>query len=361
MKKKIAIIMIVVLFFYVQTAYGTHGVSVIIDEQVTGGYEVKWNEYGNMAFIGADFFKTHFDTIVETDGDITTVSKNGHTISFTEGNKYFVMNGIGSRTLGTASFIVDETPYLPLRFMCEALGAVVVWDEDTQSMEIMTEAITLPEEARAYLKNVEVYDQSAIRIKGEKIVYIDPYRIVGTPHDANIILITHPHQDHYDINSIMNVMKESTVLYVTEDGISKAEEAGFTNVKSVMQNAEYREGDIIIKTVPAYNTAPERPNHKKENNWVGYIVTIDSITYYLSGDTDYIPEMDNIVTDVAFFPMDGRFTMDKVEAAAAANSVAPKVAVVYHYNNFLTDNEVIDFISLLDEGIIGTAMNFKMF
>jgi len=361
MKRVFAVAAALVLLFSAQAAYGADNVSVTVDGQVIGAYEVKWNEAGDRTFIGADFFQTHLGALVETDGDVTTVSKNGHSISFKAGDNFFIMNGIGSRMLGTANFTADGISYLPLRFMCEALGAVVDWDTATRSAKITNSAITLTDEAKAYLKNVEVYDQAAVRIAGEKIIYIDPYRIIGTPHDADIILVTHTHQDHLDINSIKNVMKESTVLYITADGVSRAEENGLTKVKSVLPNEEYLEDGVIIKTVPAYNTSPTRQNHPKENNWAGYIITMDSITYYHAGDTDYIPEMDNIDADVAFFPIDGRFNMDRVEAAAAANAVAPKVAVAFHYNNFMSDNDALEFIPLLDEGIIGAIMNFKMY
>ncbi|MCL2122401.1 MAG: hypothetical protein FWH28_09155, partial [Clostridiales bacterium] len=60
-------------------------------------------------------------------------------------------------------------------------------------------------------------------------------------------------------------------------------------------------------------------------------------------------------------PIDGRFNMDEVEAARAANAIAPKVAVPYHFNNFSSEAKARDFNSLLDEKVTGIILTFKMY
>ena len=66
----------------------------------------------------------------------------------------------------------------------------------------------------------------------------------------------------------------------------------------------------------AYNI--NKNYHPKQNEWVGYLFEIDGIRFYHAGDTDMIPEMDAITTDVAFLPVSGTYVMDAEEAAAAA-------------------------------------------
>ena len=62
------------------------------------------------------------------------------------------------------------------------------------------------------LDMISVETHSSIRIALEKTVYIDPFRVSGAPHDADIILITHDHFDHLSPDDIRRVMKPETVL-----------------------------------------------------------------------------------------------------------------------------------------------------
>ena len=50
--------------------------------------------------------------------------------------------------------------------------------------------------------------------------------------------------------------------------------------------------------------------HPKANNWVGYVFDLGGHTYYHAGDTDDIPELRTLRTDVAFVPIGGTYTMD---------------------------------------------------
>ena len=59
---------------------------------------------------------------------------------------------------------------------------------------------------------VTVNCQSSIRIDGTKVIYFDPFGITEESHDADVILITHEHYDHFQPESIAKIRKESTVL-----------------------------------------------------------------------------------------------------------------------------------------------------
>ena len=337
-------------------------VPVIVDGSLLldSKYNPIWNDNHNRVLIKPEFFVDYFGSEVTAEGETVIISKNGRSISFTGSENRFVMDGIGGGNLESANLVSDGEFYIPLRFMCEALGAIVEWKAD--AAEVTIGNLSLPEEAAPYMKGVKVFDQSTIRLEGERIIYIDPYRIAGEPHDADIILVTHTHNDHFDIESIKKVMKGSTILLIAgEGGAEKAGENGVRNVTSVVPNNEYTVDGLVIKTVPAYNISPERQNHKPEHSFVGYIVRINDITYYAAGDTDYVEDMNAIDADVVFLPIDGRFNMGESEAARAANAIFPKVAVPYHYNNFSTEAKARDFVSLLDDGIIGVIMTFKMY
>ena len=72
--------------------------------------------------------------------------------------------------------------------------------------------------------------------------------------------------------------------------------------------------------------------HPKANNWVGYLLTIDGVKIYHFGDTERIPEMKNIVCDIALLPLGQKYTMNSVqEAADAALDARAKIAIPIHY------------------------------
>ncbi len=51
----------------------------------------------------------------------------------------------------------------------------------------------------------------SIELKG-KILYFDPFRIPKNSEKADIIFISHPHYDHYNVASINTIMKDNTVV-----------------------------------------------------------------------------------------------------------------------------------------------------
>ena len=104
--------------------------------------------------------------------------------------------------------------------------------------------------------------------------------------------------------------------------------------------------EIKFGTVPAYNT--NKTFHPKENDWIGYIITLDGIRYYIAGDTDITEENRKVKCDVAFVPVGGTYTMDFKEAAQLINEIQPKIAVPIHYGSVVGKvQDAVDFVGLL--------------
>ena len=102
----------------------------------------------------------------------------------------------------------------------------------------------------------------------------------------------------------------------------------------------------------AYNI--DKPFHPKENNWLGYIIEIDGIRYYIAGDTDITEENKKVKCDVAFVPVGGTYTMDFKEAAQLINIIKPKFAIPVHYGSVVgSKQDATDFIKLLYPTIKG--------
>jgi L-ascorbate metabolism protein UlaG (beta-lactamase superfamily) len=201
------------------------------------------------------------------------------------------------------------------------------------------------------LENVYVFCQSSIKIDREKKIYFDPYNMDKDFHDADIIFITHDHYDHYDINSIKKIVKEDT--YIVIPHTLKEEVSKYFDSKYIFEvdpGCEYLVNGLSFRTVRAYNI--HKKFHPKENNWVGYIIEINNIKYYIAGDTDITNEAKNVKCDIAFLPIGGIYTMDYKEAAILTNTIKPKIVVPIHYGSIVgTITDAINFKNSIDEDI----------
>ena len=184
---------------------------------------------------------------------------------------------------------------------------------------------------------IEVNTQSSIRIKSNKVIYFDPFQIEDKRYDADIIFITHNHYDHMDSKSINNIKNDSTIVIApktVENDIKKIE---FKDYIFLNPNEEINIENINIKTIPAYNIG--KPFHPKDNNWLGYLVTINNVSYYIAGDTDKTNETEKIKCDIALVPIGGHFTMDVNEAADLIRIINPNVVIPTHYGSIVGNTE----------------------
>ena len=207
------------------------------------------------------------------------------------------------------------------------------------------------------LENVEVLYHSSIKIKDNKIIYIDPFKIDKDYNDADIVFITHDHYDHYSEEDIDKVINENTIIIIPEELLTKLLRKGINKnaIITVEPNEKYMVQGIKFETIPAYNT--NKTFHPKENDWVGYIITLDDIRYYIAGDTDITEENRKVKCDVAFVPVGGTYTMDFKEAAQLINEIQPKIAVPIHYGSVVgTKQDATDFIKLLHPSIKGIIL-----
>ena len=194
---------------------------------------------------------------------------------------------------------------------------------------------------------LEINCHSSIKISERQIIYSDPYKIEKEKHDADIILITHDHYDHYSEEDIEKVMKEDTIIVAPKTAKI------FNKIKNkveVIPNEKYEVNGIKIETIPAYNI--KKQFHPKANEWVGYILEIEGKRYYIAGDTDITPENQQVKCDIAFVPVGGTYTMDYKEAAELINIIKPKIAIPMHYGSIVgTKQDAENFKKLLNPEI----------
>ena len=189
------------------------------------------------------------------------------------------------------------------------------------------------ENIREVLERITVNTQSSVRLttsagSGAKTVYVDPLGIPGEPHDADLILVTHSHGDHFSPADIEKIKKPGTVLVCPE----QMKQAG---ALSVVPGKDYEAAGVRFSTVRAYNNLP-KIFHPKKNDWVGYVVgTEEGALVYVAGDTDATKDAAAVHCDIAVIPVGGKYTMTAEEAAELVNKIAPKAAIPTHYGTIV--------------------------
>jgi L-ascorbate metabolism protein UlaG (beta-lactamase superfamily) len=178
---------------------------------------------------------------------------------------------------------------------------------------------------------------------GRSVVYLDPYRVTGDAPQADLILITHGHYDHFSPQDVERLSHERTSLVAP----ATVAERLSGRVLSISPGESIEEGlvrGVTVSAVAAYNTSKSDADgnlfHPREAGWVGFDVNVRGERLYHSGDTDVIPEMDRVTgADVALLPVSGVYVMTAHEAAEAARRIQPAVAVPMHWGEHIGSRE----------------------
>lgn len=189
--------------------------------------------------------------------------------------------------------------------------------------------------------NIKVLYHSSIKIESNINIYFDPFKIEVASNDADVIFITHEHYDHFSPEDILKIKKENTIIVLPKNMENIALDLNFekTNIVLVEPNKKYKleNQELIFETIPAYNV--NKNFHKKEMNWVGYILEIEGKRVYVAGDTDITEENKQVKCDIALVPIGGTYTMEAKEAAELVNIIKPKIAIPIHYGAIVGNKE----------------------
>jgi L-ascorbate metabolism protein UlaG (beta-lactamase superfamily) len=188
------------------------------------------------------------------------------------------------------------------------------------------------------LKITPLYHGSVMLEFGGKVVHVDPWSrgdFTDIPQ-ADLIVVTHTHQDHLDLALVNKLKKPGTIIVGPPAVIDtlncfpacgQAEIVGDSDKKTVM--------GIGFEGVPMYNlvqgSAPGMPFHHKGIG-SGYILIFGDTRVYFSGDTECTTEMKALKNiSVAFLAMNPPRTESTIEAAGCAKEFRPKIVYPYHY------------------------------
>ncbi len=176
-------------------------------------------------------------------------------------------------------------------------------------------------------------------IRNGQTVIIDPFKIGPISEKADVLLVTHEHYDHFSIEDIKRVATEKTIIVAIKSLEKDLSTLKVREVKLVKPGDKLQVDGLTVETVPAYNVnkfrEPGKPFHPKEDGKVGYIITIKGVRIYHAGDTDLIPEMKGLKTDLALLPVSGTYVMTAKEAADATKILQAKLAIPMHYGKIV--------------------------
>jgi L-ascorbate metabolism protein UlaG (beta-lactamase superfamily) len=174
------------------------------------------------------------------------------------------------------------------------------------------------------VKKIHWLGHDAIRLDGSTVVQFDPFQI-STGKPADLILISHDHFDHNSPEDVAKIQKNDSVIITNETSAKKLT----GEIRIVSPGDKLTVKGVTIEVGPAYNTNKEF--HPKEAGMLSFVVTLDGVRYYHAGDTDFIPEMEQLKVDIAFLPVSGTYVMTADEAVHAAKAIKPGIAIPMHY------------------------------
>lgn len=165
------------------------------------------------------------------------------------------------------------------------------------------------------IATITALGRASVRIEfaDDTVVYIDPF--AGTDEDyempADLVLVTHQHGDHNKVEKV--TLKEDGKIIMCPDDIGAGDTTEFKGIE--------------INAVAAYN------KKHAPNLGCGYIIKVGELVFYHTGDTSYVPEMEELHEyniDYAFITMDGIWNMDHVEAKLVADTVKAGTIIPIH-------------------------------
>lgn len=214
-------------------------------------------------------------------------------------------------------------------------GGILAWKEAKMPVTTDTYEVDMFKTKSGKTVKFHALVHASIRIEYDgKEIEIDPVRKLGNKTidysampKADYIFVTHEHGDHFDKEAIKLLAGDKTQLVMNK---RCADMYGPCAVLYNNQSATL--GAVEVEAVPAYNTTEGRTQFHPKGRDNGYILTLDGLRIYIAGDTEDIPEMQDIKDiDIAFLPCNQPYTMKPEQLVKAAKTVKPKVLFPYHY------------------------------
>jgi L-ascorbate metabolism protein UlaG (beta-lactamase superfamily) len=232
----------------------------------------------------------------------------------------------------------------------------VLWAQKSAEKKADGKQISEAKCSKNLLKGVVNLSNNDIRFRTAEglVVFVDPLSGPADPLAVgagmvkpDLILITHSHGDHFmpEVISAYIGANPGVVLAGPEDVCRSAKEKRIDRMKAVAPGNEYTMAGVQFLAVPAYFT--EGNSHPRTNQWVGYVLKLNGYTYYVTGDTQPIPEIAELKADVIFPLLWGCGGNVDQAVKMAEMSKASLVVPVHHSDQI---EAIKQFVSRLPKG-----------
>lgn len=186
----------------------------------------------------------------------------------------------------------------------------------------------MDEKIRTAIDQIQWFGHASFKLSGSKTIYIDPWKLPeGESGNGDLVLVTHDHYDHCSPMDIKNALGPDGKVLVAECCRRRYPLADHFTLPWVKHNIQ----GLNIYATAAYNV--NKRFHTKDLGHVGYVVELDGVKIYHSGDCDAFPHLSDITCDIALLPVSGTYVMDPLEAANAVDILKPQVAIPMHWGD----------------------------
>lgn len=191
------------------------------------------------------------------------------------------------------------------------------------------------ETASGPLAIIPIHHASFVMAWNGEVIYCDPVggaARYGSLDRPTLIVLTHHHGDHFDLETLDALIDEETVLVAPRIVYDQMPADIAAKTRLFANGAKAEVNGIGLRAIPMYNTTPERARYHEKGVGNGYLFDFSGTVVYLASDTEPTREMDGLgPVDVAFFPMNLPYTMTPEQVAAAIAKVRPRIAYPFHY------------------------------